>query len=460
MVLKHRVIVGCGLGVAAAAIAGVVGSAGALRGFEHFTWDQRARTLATPADPKIKLILLDQPSLDWSERVNNLAWPWPREVYVPIIEFCRRAGVRSIAFDVLYTEPSAYGVEDDMALGAAIAATPSFVCAVQPLRDGDAVRWPDAAAAGFLQVKGLDRWSRSVRRAGAVLPCAAFAVDEIAERVAMHAHVRGVIDRDNVIRRALPLVVLDERAVPMLGLAAYMNGAVAGDRAPPVMTIGPRWLHVGGRRLPLDEGGRTILRYRRPKEEARHAYEAYSAAAVIESQLQLAEGRAPSIDPGTFRDCYVLFGFNAPGLYDYHPTPFHKAAPGVAIHATLLDNLLNNDAIAVAPAPPVVLFILATAMAAGLWSVLSRSARQLVAGFVLFGPLPAVAGAITYVWGYQWPVVAPQLALTLSLVGGVIVNYATEGRQRRFIKRAFQHYLSPAVIERVLEDPSRLKLGG
>jgi adenylate cyclase len=41
-----------------------------------------------------------------------------------------------------------------------------------------------------------------------------------------------------------------------------------------------------------------------------------------------------------------------------------------------------------------------------------------------------------------------------------IVNYATEGRQKRFIKSAFKQYLSSDVIEQILVDPSQLKLGG
>ncbi len=41
-----------------------------------------------------------------------------------------------------------------------------------------------------------------------------------------------------------------------------------------------------------------------------------------------------------------------------------------------------------------------------------------------------------------------------------MVNYATEGRQKRFIKSAFKHYLSHTVIEQLIQHPERLKLGG
>lgn len=42
----------------------------------------------------------------------------------------------------------------------------------------------------------------------------------------------------------------------------------------------------------------------------------------------------------------------------------------------------------------------------------------------------------------------------------LLVNYAIEGRQRRFIKQAFNQYLHPTVIDQLLTHPERLSLGG
>ena len=76
---------------------------GFLDGFERRTWDWRVRTLAKPgnATEEIAVILLDQQSLDWAEEAYGLSWPWPREVYAFIVDFCARAEVASLAFDVL-----------------------------------------------------------------------------------------------------------------------------------------------------------------------------------------------------------------------------------------------------------------------------------------------------------------------------------------------------------------------
>jgi adenylate cyclase len=45
-------------------------------------------------------------------------------------------------------------------------------------------------------------------------------------------------------------------------------------------------------------------------------------------------------------------------------------------------------------------------------------------------------------------------------VAATLLNYGVEGRQRRFIKGVFRHYLSPEVIERIIENPGLLSLGG
>jgi len=104
-------------------VAGIVGAflaislylPGWLDVWEAKTWDWRVGALAKPVKTTddIRLILLDQNSLDWAKEENGLAWPWPREVYTAIIHFCQRNGAKAVAFDVLFTEPSKYGVDDE-----------------------------------------------------------------------------------------------------------------------------------------------------------------------------------------------------------------------------------------------------------------------------------------------------------------------------------------------------------
>jgi adenylate cyclase len=65
-----------------------------------------------------------------------------------------------------------------------------------------------------------------------------------------------------------------------------------------------------------------------------------------------------------------------------------------------------------------------------------------------------------YRQGYWLPLMVCEIAGGVSIFLGLAVKYATEGRQRRFIKSAFNQYLSPAVIEQIIAHPERLRLGG
>ena len=52
------------------------------------------------------------------------------------------------------------------------------------------------------------------------------------------------------------------------------------------------------------------------------------------------------------------------------------------------------------------------------------------------------------------------LVLAIAYTALTLYHYVTEERERKKIKGAFRHYVSPLVIEEILKDPARLKLGG
>ena len=74
--ILHGVL--CGLGGALVAAALWLG--GALERLESTTWAWRVQAMAKPgaATDRIRIILLDQSSLDWGKKEMALPWPWPR----------------------------------------------------------------------------------------------------------------------------------------------------------------------------------------------------------------------------------------------------------------------------------------------------------------------------------------------------------------------------------------------
>jgi adenylate cyclase len=88
-----------------------------LESYELKTYDRLCRLNAKYSSPpaEIVLIVVDQGSLQAAQR-QGINCPWPRQMYSPIVQLMASSGARAVAFDILFTEPSAYGVEDDQLL--------------------------------------------------------------------------------------------------------------------------------------------------------------------------------------------------------------------------------------------------------------------------------------------------------------------------------------------------------
>jgi adenylate cyclase len=422
--MRTRGLQSLGVGFGAASIAVMLWLAGGLDRLEYSAWAWRVSFFAPLHVPaaNIKVILLDQASLDWGSNTMNWSWPWPREVYGALLDFCHRGGAQIVAFDVLFTEPSVYGVSDDQALAAAIRRGGPFV------------------GAAFY---GHDR--------------IALPVPDIAANATRLANVSDEPDPDGIVRRAtLVRTIEGGRVIPSLGLAAWQSSLPEVANSAEDWRLEQGTLRLGDHVIQVDARNRMILNYVGPHG----THTTLSAAAVIQSEMKAQAGERPAVDPALFRDAFVFVGFAAPGLLDLHPTPISRIYPGVEVHATVLDNILAADILRDAPPGWVVGCVFLMAWAAA-WVILSAGrARSNVLAFALCLPVPIGLGFIAYPLGFWWPMVVGIVAVSLALVGGVVLNYATEGRQKAFIKRAFRHYLGAEVIEQMLADPSRLKLGG
>ena len=457
--MNKKVVYGLLAGALAAACAGLLDRAGLAARWDNPLADWRARFLAQPAaaTDRVKLILLDQYSLDWASETMGLSWPWPREVYGAVLDYLKRNGAKTVVFDVLYTEASASGVADDELLGAAAGRFGNFVGAVFLGKTTDqATRWPEYAQSNPIRMEGLDAWLAAHPAAAKeiVSAAAAFPVPELTTNVAWLANVREVPDGDGVFRRAAPFRVFDGRVLPSLGFAGWLAGLNAGDVK---AEIQPQALVVGGRRIPLDEAGRMILKFRGKSG----THQTFNAAEVIQSEIRLQEGGEPPIKDGSvFKDASVVFGFSAPGLKDLRPSPMGGDYPGPEIYATMLDNLLEGDFLRDAPATVVWLWVLALALTAGVGAASARNGWQSGLAALVLIPLPVVAGGLAWRMGCVLPAAAGMMGVVIALLGGAVINFVREGRQKMFIKGAFKHYLSAEVIEQIMRDPGSLKLGG
>lgn len=135
--------------------------------------------------------------------------------------------------------------------------------------------------------------------------------------------------------------------------------------------------------------------------------------------------------------------------------------PGILVQAHAADQLISGRA---APAQGLPL-TLATGLLLALLGVgLGHAGRgigfRVAAALVLVGLL--WAGAL---WGHRHglpllPLVAPTLALALSLWMMDVLIGRAERRQRQFVQGAFSRYVSPAVVNTLIDNPDALRISG
>jgi adenylate cyclase len=448
---SRRILQGVIVGTAAAVLAAALWLPGLLELFEAKTWDLRARLLAREGREtgQVVTILLDQYSLNWAKQ-QGVDWPWPRSLYAMIADFCKAGGAKAVVFDVLYTEETNEDVGEDEALARGLSENGRAIGAMNLARNagqGPSAKWPVDLPPPRTSVSGLDAWQpRNIS-----FPFAEFPISAVSRNVALLANTNLPPDpSDGVYRREPLLNTFDGHIVPSEALAAWLLTHPGG-----ALSIRPGVLTAGDTRVSIDSDGRAILRYRGPSLTHEH----YTAASVLNSQQQILEGKTPELKPEVLRGKYVLFGFTAPGLFDLKPTPM-GTYPGVEVNATMLDNLLSGDFMRAVPVILTVLLLLLLSIGAGIAvsSVSGGVPSALI--YVAFLPLAPALAVAAYALGYWLQMVVLELGALFSLVGGSLVSYATEGRQKRYIKGAFKQYLSPLVIEELIAHPERLKLGG
>lgn len=387
----------------------------ALTWAENKAYDSRINKTARffkPSD-SIVVVLLDQESLDWAQEEFGWGWPWPRESYAKFIDFFNACNANSVAFDMIFTEDSVYGPEDDLAFA--------------------------SAASNFGRVVQTVFYKSHNENETPLLP-----IDVLKDSAGIIGTVQSCLDSDGVARRNrfYSTSVYQE---PSIGIASLK----ISDTLPDLASI------------PKTKDGSMYIRY----QKELYRYAPYSAKTIYEAELARERGEDCGFDLEMFEGSYVFFGVDAPGLFDICSTPVSSNFQGVGVHICQLDTILNETYLRDIPGLIAMLIILlCTAFGAYLGeSSVHGRIKSLIAhvGIMIAGML--VYLLLTYLffyWGFILPSVAPQIAIILAFASCLFKNYLTEGRQRRYLKHAFSQYLSPTVIDSLIENPDMLKLGG
>jgi adenylate cyclase len=423
-----------------------------IKEIENRTWDWRIKLTFSSSKPdkNIHIIEVDQRSLD-EQALQGYTWPWPRRRYGRIIKFLELAQAKGLAFDILFTEGSHYGPDDDKQFGEALDSKLPILNIVDLTnsdREIDEDQLELLSHDLFLQNEktGYSKWFEQYVKPGnssydfssVVMP-----IPEVLNPAKFYGNASSDPDSDGVMRHFN--LGGRFRGIDILSSPFAFYDLVTEGRLKEVSLADK-----------LDSEGRLTLRFKSDGND----FKSHSADAVFESLLQIEKGEEPMIPLSDFKDSWVYLGLTAPGLSDLKPTPISRKGKGVEYLATVLDNIINNDFIKKTSLLfDILIALIFSFLIAGIVFYHSKIPWQisfLLLLFSLFVSAEIYSAAI----GYQMSFALPFIAGFLSVIFSFAMQYYLEGRQHRFIRNAFRHYVSPALIEEIVKNPEALSLGG
>jgi adenylate cyclase len=211
-------------------------------------------------------------------------------------------------------------------------------------------------------------------------------------------------------------------------------------------------LRIGDRTIPLNQYNSAYINFAGPSGRFRRI-----------SFDQALNGPYPS---GFFDGKIVLVGATFLDSKDFFQTPFLETKEGekyplfgVEVRANIINTILQGRFIKPSsPALDRIIIFLGGVLAALLSLRLSMLRGTLIVS------LSILAYLATSVWLFAEDILLTTIAPVLTF-GGVYLSevgfrYFTEEREKRRIRGMFQKYVSPDVVDKLIEDPARLRLGG
>lgn len=428
-----------------------------LREVENTTLDFRTRSRVAyqpPADERIVVAGIDDHGLQ-----NFGQWPWPREVHGVFMFVAAKKQAAVVAWDVMFIEPDTVNPSNDDKLvrytqAAMSAGTDSVYAAVavEPI--------PQPRPAGSLpltQSLGHVEGDISLLEGDEDMDAPLAALQDAAHM----GFVNAPPEADGM-RRYAPLVVrVGKKVYASLSLETLIRYWKLSDDDVRVRLGDGIYLKTAERerRIPIDERGRYFINYRLGEETAN--FGSYSKMVKNFTAVEIDKDPDMINDPkGNLKGKIVLVGQHTTALTDNGPTPFHGKTPLVLFHANVIENVLREDFARAVPAWIVGL----VGAIVGIVSTWMLRAQKLWARATCGLGVPTLyVGVTMWAWAKYsaWlPLVWPVLGFAALQVHGIVLRLIAEQRAKEQIKGMFGTYLSPTVVNRLVDSGETPRLGG
>lgn len=204
------------------------------------------------------------------------------------------------------------------------------------------------------------------------------------------------------------------------------------------------------KRIPIDKYGRYQVKYKgRYNEISNRRFQHLSYYDVY-------KGR---VDNQFYQGKIFILGSAATALFDFVPGPHEENYPAVLIHATIIKNILADDYLVTLSEKKQQIIVIMLALLCLVLGLYFTSSISVALSIILMGVYTYIAYKY-FQSGIYIGVSKQLLAMLLTNITALVVQFYFENKEKNFINNAFKQYISPELIAAMVDNEIMPTLGG
>lgn len=392
---------------------------------ENKTFDVRQNILVATGSKKpnkdIVIVAVDDASYEYVlEHYGE--WPIPRDVYANLVHFLEKQQPKEVAFDLMFVKSLKSKHDADAALVKAMKDYDNVFTAMNFDNQSYDLRKP-ITLPNNLSVNVVNKSKKIDFTTDLIFSNCRGILPQILEGTDNVGLINVSRADDGILRKMPPFMVYQGKFYPHMALILGLDYLKKTEN----LELNDFYIDknsdliIGKRKIPIDADGGAIMNWYGPSRQTYTHVPMYKLIKAMEGDT--------SVENFDFKDKIVYFGTTAVSLYDTKSVPVDKLYPGVEVHATYLNNLLDNNFIKKIDNNINILISIVLALFVG-FIVISTSSTIVALGTTILTTLGYVI--LTYYamhfFNLWIAIVLPVLAITLIFISAFIIKYLIKSR--------------------------------
>ncbi|OGI07502.1 MAG: hypothetical protein A2Y40_07280 [Candidatus Margulisbacteria bacterium GWF2_35_9] len=366
------------------------------------------KQLLQSQENSVMIVAIDDDSLNAVKE-----WPWSRKIFADVVNVLNKGKAKIIGFDINFDTYTKFNPIDNAVFNHAINAHKNVIM-------GRRIKVYNK------KTSFLNPNNKSIQSKQAAI---------------LHQYY----DSDYSVRRTSLLTNINNLVYPSFALeiATSYLGILLNSNT---LSIQNNTLQIDNFNIPLDKQNKMLINYTSPT----------SPIPIIPLHIML-DPKFLDYNPKIFENKVVLIGATATELHDIYPTPISLTMEGIEIQANIIQSIINKKFIKTIPHLFYMLIIFIPSL---IISIINRKLR-IVGGFFSFILITyslIVSSGFCFQNSYILNISAPIFSLLLTYLVSIIYRFLVEEKEKKEIKQAFNQYVSPNIVKKILSDKNKFSL--